>query len=61
MVEETTSILTYLFGAMFVILTWDHAGGYGYFFFFTLFVLPMLAGIFRIQTHSCSECLNEVK
>lgn len=61
MVEETTSILTYLFGAIFIIMTWDYTGSYTYFFFFTLFVLPILAGIFRIQTHSCSNCLNEVK
>lgn len=60
-VEETTSILTYLFGAMFIMLTWDYSGSLSYFFFFTLFLLPIIAGIFRIQTHSCSQCLNEVK
>lgn len=61
MVEETTSVLTYLIGAIFVILTWDWSGSLTYFFFFTLCLLPIFAGIFRIQTHSCSQCLNEVK
>lgn len=29
--------------------------------FILLFFLPILAGILRIQTHSCPSCLNEVK
>ena len=60
-VEETTSVLTWLFGAAYIILTWDYAGSLMYCMFFFLFVLPIFAGIFRIQTHSCSKCLNEVK
>lgn len=47
-VEETTSVLTYLFGAIFIILTWDWSGSLTYFFFFTLCLLPIFAGIFRI-------------
>ena len=67
-VEESTSILTYIVFAIYLILTWEWGlknrspfGFYGYFAFAFLIVLPLIGGIFRIQTHSCKNCLNEVR
>ena len=59
--EESTSILTWLFLAIFMIITWDRAEGFTYFFLLTCIIMPCVAGVFKIETHSCKNCLNEVK
>ena len=68
MVEESTSVLTFFGLFFFFMLTWswgvtnsDHYGRLVYFTFVLFILFPILAGIFRIQTHSCRNCLNEVK
>lgn len=57
-VEESTSVISFLLMVMILILTYD----WGTWWFFVLFMVlfPCITGIFRIQTHSCPECLNEV-
>ena len=61
--EETTSVITYLVFAILILGTWDWiiASTWIYPIVLIFFVLPVIAGFFRIQTHSCRECLNEVK
>ena len=63
LVEESTSVITYLIFFIIVLMTWQStfAGTTLYFVLMLFFVLPILGGIFRIQTHSCPKCLNEVK
>jgi hypothetical protein len=62
-VEESTSIITYLIFFILILLTWtsSFASSIWYFILMLFFVLPILGGIFRIQTHSCPKCLNEVR
>ena len=60
-VEESTSLLTYLFLALYMLFTWQWSDGFMYWFIIAVFILPILAGLFRIKSHSCKNCLNEVK
>lgn len=48
---------------MIVVGTWDWkiARSFIWFLSLFLFILPIIAGFFRIQTHSCAKCLNEVQ
>ena len=63
LVEESTSVISYLIIAMIVMATWDWqiASSWLYPLSFILCIFPIIAGFFRIQSHSCSKCLNEVK
>ena len=62
-VEESTSIITFMLFTMIILATRDYLFSFTWMYvsFQLLFVLPFLAGILRIQTHCCPECLNEVK
>ena len=61
--EETTSVITWFIIGIIIMATWDWpiAQTILYPTFIVFIALPMIGGFFRIQTHSCSDCKNEVK
>ena len=61
MVNETTSVITWFLSAIFMMLTWEYTASWLYIWSLLFIVIPFIGGIFRIQTHSCKNCLNEVK
>ena len=56
MVEETTSVISYLVIAMIIMATWDWkiASSWLYTLSLIFCIFPIIAGFFRIQSHSCS-------
>ena len=61
MVHETTSVITYILSGIFMMFTWEYTASWLYIWSLLFIVIPFIGGIFRIQIHSCKNCLNEVK
>ena len=61
MVHESTSVITYFLSAIFMMFTWEYTASWLYIWSLLFIVIPFIGGIFRIQAHSCQNCLNEVK